>query len=89
MDHDSYIICTAKRRLVDEFVSAVHYYNALHTAQMRAVVAGKGFTYEQEIADAREERDRVKYALLADCDCADCSQSDADVRPESQTTASR
>jgi hypothetical protein len=52
---------------------AVQEQNNLPNDQIKALINGEGFTLEREIADARERRDRAKYAILAHDESHGCS----------------
>jgi hypothetical protein len=59
------VLCFEKRRLMQAFATAVSDYNRMQSFQVKAVLAGEDFPYEEEIAKAAENRDNAKYALLA------------------------
>lgn len=39
--------------------------NRIHAAQLRAVMNGDGFQFQDELADALERKENAKYAVLA------------------------
>jgi hypothetical protein len=61
------ILCIEKEKLLRAFVGAVSTCNRMHTAQVRALSAGEGFAFEEQIAEAATAREQAKYALLDHC----------------------
>ena len=54
-------------------MKAVTEHHRLQTLQLESLVKGEGFLiYEGQIAEARERRDRAKYAILAHEDSHGC-----------------
>ena len=64
--------CLEKERLLLDFTAAVSEYHRIQTAQLRSVMEGKGFQFENEVRDARMRRDNAKYAVLAHQDEHGC-----------------
>ena len=64
--------CPLKQRLIAAFTSAVSDYNLLQAAQIDALLKGQGFAHEEDLAWARDRRDRAKYAILAHQDTHGC-----------------
>ena len=64
--------CSAREVLIKAFVQAVSDYNFLQKKQLRAVLRDQSFPLEQEIAEARERRDRAKEAILTHRRMHDC-----------------
>lgn len=58
------LACSEKRRLLQEFARAVRAMNRIHAAQLRAVLSGDGFQFQDELADALERKENAKYAVL-------------------------
>jgi len=67
------IFCPRRQRLIEKFLKAVSEHHRLQTLQLESLVKGEGFrTHERQIAEARERRDRAKYAILAHEDSHGC-----------------
>lgn len=57
------IFCPEKQRLVDAFTHAVSEYLRMESAQMAAVLDGRGFAFEAERREARRQKERAKRAI--------------------------
>jgi hypothetical protein len=47
------------------FVHAVSEYNRMNSAQALALMRGDGFPFTEQIAEAREQMEHLKYAVIA------------------------
>ena len=68
------IFCSEKRRLLEDFQTAVSDCNILQTSQIAALIKGRGMPFEAEIVAARERRDRIKDAILAHQELHGCGR---------------
>jgi len=57
--------CITKYRLLQEFARAVSEVNRIHSAQLAALLNDDGFLFQEELHEALELKENVKYALLA------------------------
>ena len=56
--------CHEKQRLIEAFTHAVSEYLRMESAQMAAVLDGRGFAFEAERQQARLLKQRAKRAIL-------------------------
>ena len=57
--------CAEKQRLIEAFTHAVSDYLRVQSAQSHALISGRGFEFDTEIADARERKGSARAAIIA------------------------
>jgi len=55
--------CSVKKKLADQYVRAISEVHRLQNAQLAALRKGEGLLYDAEIAQAREEVERLRQAI--------------------------